>query len=219
MLKLFFEKYNYKVGTVYSGEEAISRLNNKSNAFDIIILDLHMPGICGIETCKQIRTFSEIPILVLTSCSEDIQTVLALEIGADDYMTKPFEAMTLLARIKAIMRRSHKQNISTICQARYSFSKCILDTATQTLSFNRKTVLLTTGVYKILKYFIDNPNIVLSRERLMESIKDRSLESYDRSIDIQVSRLRKILDDCDIKNAIKTVHGSGYMWSILVTKT
>ena len=216
MLEVFFDKHSYKVDIVHSGEDALELLESSHDQFDAVILDIHMQGICGIETCKRIRRFSNIPILMLTSCQEDISTILALEIGADDYMTKPFNAMVLHARIKNILRRSHQQpqvltdkkNIS------YTFSGCTLDTGTQTLKYKDEMVPITTGVYRVLKYFLENPNIILSRDLLMESVQNRPLEAFDRSIDIQVSRIRKILKNIGINDAIKTIHGSGYMWTL-----
>ncbi|MED7788100.1 response regulator transcription factor [Francisella sp. 19X1-34] len=218
MLELFFNKYNYEVDAVYSGEEALSLLETSHHQFDAIILDIHMQGICGIETCKRIRQFSEIPILMLTSSKEDVNTILALEIGADDYMTKPFNIMVLHSRIKNILRRSHQYHEISANKKfiNYTFSDCTLDTGTQTLRYKDRIIPITTGVYRILKYFLENPNIVLSRDLLMENIQNRSLESFDRSIDIQVSRLRKILKDIGINDAIKTIHGSGYMCNLSV---
>ncbi|WP_150467839.1 response regulator transcription factor [Francisella sp. SYW-9] len=218
MLELFFNKYNYEVDAVYSGEEALSLLETSHDQFDAIILDIHMQGICGIETCKRIRHFSEIPILMLTSSQEDVNTILALEIGADDYMTKPFNIMVLHSRIKNILKRSHQhfQILTNKKFIKYTFSDCTLDISTQALIYKDKIIPITTGVYKILKYFLENPNIVLSRDLLMENVQNRSLESFDRSIDIQVSRLRKILKDIGINDAIKTIHGSGYMCTLRV---
>jgi DNA-binding response OmpR family regulator len=121
--------------------------------------------------------------------------------------------------IKAILRRSHrepKEGESKFIS--YSFSNCVIDTATQSLLQDGKMIHITTGVYQILKYFVDNPNRIISRETLMNSIQNRPLETYDRSIDIQISRLRKILSKHGVKQAIKTVHGSGYMWIERVTR-
>lgn len=220
MLELFFNKYNYKVDIVHSGEDALKLLEPSHDQFDAVILDIHMQGICGIETCKRIRQFCDIPILMLTSCQEDVSTILALEIGADDYMTKPFNAMVLHTRIKNILRRSHQQPqvLTDKKFISYTFSDCTLDTGTQTLKYKDEIVPITTGVYRVLKYFLENPNIILSRDQLMESVQNRSLESFDRSIDIQVSRVRKILKDIGIPDAIKTIHGSGYMWTLAVYK-
>jgi DNA-binding response OmpR family regulator len=220
ILNLFFKKYNYNVNIVHSGEDALSFLELNHQDLDIIILDLYMSGICGIETCKKIRFFSEVPILMLTSCNEDVQTILALEFGVDDYMLKPFTATVLLAKIKAILRRSSNKNIVIKNQLsnKYCFSDCILDLGMQTLSFKKVNIPITTGVFQILKYFIEHQNVVISRETLIKNIRNKHIESYDRSIDIQVSRLRKILADCHIHNAVKTIHGSGYMWTLPVVK-
>ncbi|QIW09707.1 response regulator transcription factor [Francisella sp. LA112445] len=219
MLKLFFEKYNYKIDIVHSGEEAIEILYANHEKYDVVTLDIHMHGICGIETCKKIREFSDIPILMVTSSQDDINTILALEVGADDYVIKPFNPMVLYSRIKNVIKRSHKQEQVSVNKktVNYAFCNCILDTSTQTLKYNGKMIPITTGVYRVLKYFLENPNIVLSRELLMEQTQNRSLENFDRSIDIQISRLRKILKDIEINDAIKTIHGSGYMWTQEVT--
>ncbi|APC92419.1 two component transcriptional regulator, winged helix family [Francisella sp. MA067296] len=218
MLELFFNKYNYQIHIVHSGEDAVDLLSTSHDKFDVVILDIHMQGICGIETCKRIRTFSEIPVLMLTSSQEDINTIIALEVGADDYMIKPFNPMVLYSRIKNIIKRSHKQVPATINKKfiSYTFGDCILDTSTQTLKHKAKMIPITTGVYRVLKYFLENPNIILSRDILMEQTQNRSLENFDRSIDIQVSRLRKILKDIGINDVIKTIHGSGYMWTLAV---
>ncbi|OIN84204.1 response regulator transcription factor [Francisella sp. TX07-6608] len=218
MLELFFNKYNYQTQIVHSGEDAIELLRTSVGDFDVVILDIHMQGICGIETCKRIRTFSDIPILMLTSSQEDINTIIALEVGADDYMIKPFNPMILYSRIKNIIKRSHKQTqiLTNKKLISYTFGDCILDTSTQTLKYNSEMIPITTGVYRVLKYFLENPGIILSRDNLMEQTQNRSLENFDRSIDIQISRLRKILKDIGFSDAIKTIHGSGYMWTLPV---
>ncbi|MGQ4002907.1 response regulator transcription factor [Francisellaceae bacterium CB299] len=220
LLHTFFSKYGFKVEMVHSGEDALICLKNSSDNFDLIILDLHMSGICGIKTCKQIRAFSVIPILMLTSCKEDIQNILALEIGVDDYVTKPFNTVLLLARVKALIRRSSKElgNTQKANLINYSFGNCVFDTRAQLLLFKGADVHITTGLFQLLRYFIENPNIVITRDSLMETIKNRSLESFDRSIDVQISKLRKVLADCDMKDAIKTIHGAGYMWIPSVTR-
>ncbi|MED7818904.1 MULTISPECIES: response regulator transcription factor [unclassified Francisella] len=219
MLEIFFSKYNYNIKVAHSGEEALEILSTNHNNFDVVTLDIHMQGICGIETCKKIREFSDVPILMVTSSQEDINTIVALEVGADDYVIKPFNPMVLYSRIKNVIRRSHKQDQISVNKktANYVFCDCILDVNTQTLKHNGEMIPITTGVYRVLKYFLENSNIVLSRELLMEQTQNRSLENFDRSIDIQISRLRKILKDAGINNAIKTIHGSGYMWTQEVT--
>ncbi|BCD91387.1 DNA-binding response regulator [Francisella halioticida] len=218
ILELFFNKYNYKIDVTHSGEEALDILSTSHDEFDAVILDICMQGICGIETCKRLRLFSNIPVLILTACKDDVNTILALEIGADDYMIKPFNPMVLHSRVKNVLRRSHQQpQILTDKKViNFAFSDCILDINTQTLKHNDEIVSITTGVYRVLRYFLENPNIIISRELLMEQAQKRPLERFDRSIDIQISRLRRILKDVGISNAIKTIHGSGYMWVLAV---
>lgn len=190
------------------------------HTIDLIILDIMMPGIDGLTLCRQLRSQSTIPILMLTAIGEEIDRIVGLEMGADDYLRKPFNPRELLARIKAILRRVQspvkiiEKNETPI----YSFSDWTLDTgARRFVSPDQLEVSLTAGEYNLLLAFLEKPQQVLNRDQLLEFTKNRSAAAFDRSVDIQISRLRQKIED-DIKNPIvlKTVRGGGYMLAVPV---
>lgn len=209
----------YEMLSAGSGKELMELL--KSNTPNIILLDLVLPDTDGISILAQLRGMKKIPVIVVSGKSDTTEKIVCLEMGADDYMTKPFEMRELSARIKAVIRRTEEVpagNSPTQAQApqesQIKFGEWILDRA-QFQMFDKKgqSADLTTGEYKLLESLVSAPNKVLSRERLFELTRATDYDSFDRAVDIQIGRLRKKLnDDPKEPQFIKTVRGVGYMF-------
>ena len=220
----FLQQHGFEVYAAKNGDQM--RANLKAHPIDLIILDIMMPGDDGMTLCKAVRQTSQIPIIMLTAVTEDIEHILALEIGADDFITKPFNPRTLLARIKAVLRRAQgEQDVSTEEEEtkgrHYRFSGWLLDTTTRRLtSPDELEISLSSGEYALLQIFVDHPEHVLSRDFLLDTTKHRAASPYDRSIDIQISRLRqKIETDPKNPQLIKTVRGGGYVLASTVLRS
>jgi two-component system OmpR family response regulator len=186
---------------------------------DLILLDLMLPGEDGLSLCRSLRAKSDIPIIMLTAKGEEIDRVVGLEMGADDYMPKPFGSRELIARIRAVLRRGRRAEPQPPHISQYCFDRWRLDTAArELLGENGVTVPLSTGEYDLLLAFVERPQRVLSREQLLDLARGRAATNFDRAIDTQVSRLRKKIerDPADPK-IIKTVWGGGYIFAAPVT--
>ena len=184
-----------------------------SGAFDLIVLDVMMPGEDGISVCRRLSAGSNIPILMLTALGEDMDRIIGLEVGADDYLSKPFNPRELLARIKSILRRATRvvQTAGALSGEVVRFAGWVLDTDRRTLSQTGRCVELTTSEFKLLTVLLERPRVILSRDQLLDLTSGRSAKVFDRAIDNQVSRLRqKIEDDPGHPEIITTVHGTGY---------
>lgn len=214
-LEALLREHCYDVVTVKSAKDALALLKN---TLDIraVILDVKMPEMDGLTCCQHIRQFSQVPILMLTSAKEEIDRVVGLEAGADDYLPKPFSPRELIARIKALLRRSQLHVTSMATQ--YRFCGWALHTGNQSLTDpNGVDMGITTGLYNLLLCFVERPNRVLTREILMDLTQGKSLESFDRTIDVHIARLRKMLEqDTKHPTLIKTVRASGYLFSAKV---
>ncbi|MBO0132916.1 MULTISPECIES: response regulator [Agrobacterium] len=188
---------------------------------DLIILDLMLPGEDGLSLCRGLRAQSTIPIIMLTAKGDEIDRVVGLELGADDYVSKPFGSRELIARIRAVLRRSENDAASeqTRRARQYCFDRWRLDTGTRELQREDGiAVPLSTGEFDLLLVLIERPGRVLSRDQLLDLARGRAAGSFDRSIDTQVSRLRKKLEvDPATPKIIKTVWGGGYMFVPEVT--
>ena len=191
---------------------------------DLILLDLMLPGEDGLSLCRAVRAESDIPIIMLTAKGEEVDRVIGLELGADDYLPKPFGSRELIARIRAVLRRSH----ATAAAARsaplpecYRFDRWTLNTeARDLLREDGVTVPLSTGEYDLLIALVERPQRVLSLEQLLDLARGRAATAFDRSIDTQVSRLRRKLERDPAQPAlIKTVWGGGYLLAAKVAKT
>ncbi|MFG1404291.1 response regulator [Xanthobacter sediminis] len=182
---------------------------------DLIILDIMLPGISGLDLCREIRRTSEVPIIMLTARGSDVDRIVGLELGADDYLAKPFNPRELLARIHAVLRRMRPASGSTAAGgARLAFAGWTLDPRGRELTNPDGAVVdLSTGEYDLLLTFLEHPQRVLTRDQLMDAAKNRIATGFDRAIDIQVSRLRKKLDAHGGAEMVKTVRGAGYLFS------
>ncbi len=224
---LLANKYGYQVICACHGEQMFQQLGQ--NDVDLIILDVMMPGDDGFELCRKLRKTSRTPIIMLTANGDETDRVVGLEVGADDYLPKPFSPRELVARIRALLRRMDMLTVEAeevSAAARdddddaVSFSGWTLDMATRHLSSPEGIeISLSSGEYSLLVAFVQHPRRVLSRDQLLELTKNRSAGPFDRSIDIQVSRLRqKIEEDPKKPERIKTVRGGGYMFTCVIDR-
>jgi two-component system phosphate regulon response regulator OmpR len=185
--------------------------------FDLLILDLMMPGEDGLSVLRRLRGSNDpTPIIMLTAKGEDVDRIVGLEMGADDYLPKPFNPRELLARINAVLRRKSADEVPgapTQEDKTVTFGEFTLDLGTRSLTRGAEPVALTTGEFAVLKVFARFPRVPLSREKLMELARGREYEAFDRSLDVQISRLRKLIEPDPAKpKYIQTVWGLGYVF-------
>ncbi|VAW91696.1 Two-component transcriptional response regulator, LuxR family [hydrothermal vent metagenome] len=216
LLKIYLEKHGLRASTAESGIGMWSVL--KQSSIDLIVLDLMMPGEDGLSLCRELRIDSYTPIIMLTALGEETDRIVGLEMGADDYLAKPFNPRELLARINSVLRRARRLPDSAAQsepKGKLHFAGLILDTvARQLISAEGAVVPLSGGEYRLLRVFLDRPNRVLSRDQLLELVSGKEAVPYDRSIDVQVGRLRKRLgDDSREPRLIKTVRSAGYVFT------
>lgn len=190
--------------------------------FDLLVLDLMMPGEDGLTLCRELRVKSNLPIIMLTAMGEETDRIIGLEMGADDYLAKPFNPRELLARIKAVMRRTQADNqpAAETLTRDLRFDRWLLDVNRRELVDEDGVGLsLSTAEFDLLKVFLERPQRVLSRDQLLDLARGREAVAFDRAIDTLVSRLRRKLER-DPKNPelIKTIWGGGYMFSADVTQ-
>ncbi|MRV75077.1 response regulator [Duganella sp. FT92W] len=182
---------------------------------DLIVLDLNMPGEDGLTLCRKLRATSSLPVIMLTARSEPLDRILGLEMGADDYLPKPFEPRELLARIRSVLRRSHAMpsNTGSDKVQKMRFSNWTLDlTARHLVNPDGIVIMLSGAEFRLLKVFLEHPNRVLNRDQLLNLTQGRDADPFDRSIDIQISRLRqKLGEDARVPQIIKTVRNGGYV--------
>lgn len=210
----FLRSHGFKVSLAADSRETREFLLH--NVPQLILLDVMLPGANGFDLCKEIRTRSHVPIIMLTARSDDTDRIVGLEIGADDYVTKPFNPRELLARINAVMRRSVlPRDEGPGLARRYRFEGWTVDPLRRDLIDPHGTVIdLTSGEFDLLLTLVEAPQRVLTRDYLLDASKNRVSTGFDRSIDVQMSRLRKKLGGSDeASSMIKTVRGIGYMFS------
>ena len=215
LLAEYLSKNNYQVLTAEEGIEMQKILQN--NTPDLIILDIMLPGDDGFTLCQHIRQTSNVPIIMLTANSDEMDRILGLEIGADDYIAKPFSPRELLARIKALLRRTQfvNESVKAAEKSRYlSFANWKLDTQQQNLvNENNELVTLTGADFQLLMLFLGNPNTPISRDKISQTLHGRDSFANERGIDVHLSRLRQCLgDDAKAPTMIKTVRGAGYIF-------
>jgi two-component system, OmpR family, response regulator len=192
-----------------------------AHQMDLIVLDLNMPGDDGLTLCRNLRKSSSIPVIMLTARSEPLDRILGLEMGADDYLPKPFEPRELLARIRSVLRRTQSKSPSTQEQSvqHLKFAGWTLDLVARHLISPEQTVVALSGAeFRMLHIFLSHPNQILNRDQLLNITHGRDADPFDRSIDIQISRIRqKLREDARSPSIIKTVRNGGYVLAVTVT--
>ena len=220
LLKRFLEQHGMRVSCARDGKEMKRLLDERE--FDLLVLDLMMPGEDGLTLCRELRVKSRLPIIMLTAMGEETDRIIGLEMGADDYLSKPFNPRELLARIKAVMRRTQAESLpvpETLTRD-LRFDRWLLDVNRRELVDEEGGGMsLSTAEFDLLKVFLERPQRVLSRDQLLDLARGREAVAFDRAIDTLVSRLRRKLER-DPKNPelIKTIWGGGYLFAADVTQ-
>ena len=214
LLKEYLEGYEFHVFTLADGEAVLNSIRKESP--EIVILDIMLPKKDGLEVLKEIRAVSRVPVIMLTAKGEEADRVVGLELGADDYLPKPFSPRELLARMKAVLRRLEPGVKPTTGESeglRVEAGNLVLDKARQILLMEGKEVPLSSTEYRVLRVLMENPNRVLSRDQIMTLAQGKDFMAFDRSIDVHISKLRaKLESDPRSPKRIKTIWGSGYMF-------
>ncbi len=210
-IKFSLEQEGLLVDCAYDGEEAVAAA--KATSYDVILLDLMLPKLSGFEVCQQIREFSDVPIVMLTAKSEDIDKIMGLEYGADDYITKPFNILEVKARIKAILRRSRKQADAVAEENRLVAGEISLERDGRRVFLHGNEINLTAKEFDLLELLMTNPNKVYSRENLLNIVWGYEYPGDVRTVDVHVRRLReKIEQNPSEPDYIHTKWGVGYFF-------
>lgn len=219
MNKLYFEKEGYSVAICMQGDKAISTFNVCDP--DLIILDLMLPGMDGVDVCREIRKFSDVPIIMLTAKTDTFDKVIGLELGADDYVSKPFEPKELLARAKAVLRRYAKSETTVVAEASkeeagqsviVSYPGFTVDKARYVVTIDGNEIYLPPKELELLFFLASNPNRVFTREQLLENVWGYDFYGESRTVDVHVKRIREKIENPDRDDSwcIKTVWSVGY---------
>lgn len=220
LLTGFLQKHGYQVSVAEGGQDMFAAL--EAEAIDLVILDIMLRKEDGFTLCQKLRSTSNIPVIMLSAMADHTDRVVGLEIGADDYLTKPFDQRELLARVKAVLRRVRDKAAGGGEAARpvLCFGSWRLDVTRRELrSADQSLVLLSGGEFELLLAFVEHPQRVLTRDQLMDLARGPSHAAYDRSIDVQVSRLRhKLEDDPKSPEIIRTVRNGGYIFASPVSR-
>ncbi len=214
----YLQKNGYRTTTVADGK-AMRRALEQSHV-DLIVLDLMLPGEDGLKLTRDLRAHSQIPIIMLTALGEEVDRVVGLEVGADDYLPKPFSPRELVGRIKAILRRTAHmpRDPAHTAVSTYRFGDWKLDVTSRSLIHADGSQHALSGAeFRLLTILLAHPTRVLSRSQLMELLRGREIDPFDRSVDVRISRLRQVLrDDARAPKIIKTVYGEGYVMGVPV---
>lgn len=207
MLQQYLGNAGYSVDARHAIAPGLQAL--KQEAYDALVLDLMLPDGDGLDACRQLRAFSAIPVLMLTARGEAMDRILGLEMGADDYLPKPFEPRELLARLKAILRRGKVGGGDVL-----RFGRLEIDRGARLVRVEGKPCEMTSYQFDLLVALADKPGRVMSREQLLDAVKGEPLEAFDRSIDVHISRIRAVIED-DPKHPrrIITLRGAGYVFA------
>ena len=207
MLRDYLALESLEIDVCVSGEAGLQEL--KERKFDLVILDIMLPGINGLDVLKKLRATNEVPVIMLTARGDDVDRIIGLEFGADDYLAKPFNPRELAARIKAILRRAQPR---TNADSNLVMGPVSLHGATRTASVHGKSLVLTGTEFELLRCLLQAPGEVVSKQRLSETALGRQLLPYDRSIDTHISNLRKKLENAgSVDETIMNQRGIGYL--------
>ena len=209
LIRLYLEKESYEVRVVYNGGEAVSEFSKYSP--EIILLDLMLPEINGYEICKQIRKISSVPIIMLTAKGETFDKVLGLELGADDYIVKPFEPKELVARVRAVLRRYEKKEVDD--HEKITYPNLTINHTTYVVTYYDKDLELPPKEFEVLYFLASNANKVFTREQLLDKIWGYEFFGDTRTVDVHIKRIREKIPHED-NWSIKTVWGVGYKFEV-----
>ncbi|HHW49221.1 MAG TPA: response regulator transcription factor [Clostridiaceae bacterium] len=209
LIRLYLEKEGYEVLTVYSGTKAIEAFADFTP--NIVILDIMLPGIDGLHVCREIRKKSNIPIIMLTAKGETFDKVLGLELGADDYIVKPFDPKELIARVKAVLRRYGRQDYNV---EEVVYPNLVVNRSNYTIKLNGKEMELPPKELELLFFLASNPNKVFTREQLLEHVWGFDFYGDSRTVDVHIKRLREKIDLPNQVWQLKTVWGVGYKFEV-----
>lgn len=214
LLREYLEGNDFQVFTLGDGSEVLKNIERLSP--DIIVLDIMLPGKDGLDILKEIHKEYSVPVIMLTAKGEDTDRIIGLELGADDYIPKPFNPRELLARMRAVMRRFSpeiNEEAEKVDDNNIIAGGVVLNRSKHTVTVNNEEMDVSLTEYKILEALMRKPNVVLSRDEIMNSARGKDLMAFDRSIDVHISKLRaKLEKDPHYPKKIKTVWGSGYMF-------
>ena len=212
LLSMYFREQGFDIAAVRDGPEMDAWL--AANSTDLVILDLMLPGEDGLSLARRLRADHELPIVMISARGEEVDRIVGLEVGADDYVPKPFNPRELLARVRAVRRRSSKDAARPHGDAASKFGPYRLDIEQRILTRGAEEVELSRAEFDLLHVFIEHPNRVLSRDSIMDLLSGRERDPFDRSIDVRVTRLRhKIEEDPASPRFIRTVWGVGYQFT------
>jgi DNA-binding response OmpR family regulator len=206
LLKDYLNKYSFQTDSFDNPVTALNHLKN--NGYDLIVLDFMLPEMDGFETLKELRKKNHVPVIMLTARGETTDKIVGLELGADDYISKPFEPRELVARMQSVFRRSDNKMFT---ENQISFKDLVINPSARTVRLNKKEIELTSTEFDLLLLFSQSNGKVMSRDYLMQRMKGTSWQYYDRSIDVMVSRLRNKLKHKNFQ-FIKTVQSIGYIF-------
>jgi len=208
MVKEYLNEFGFSVTAAHGGGAGISLY--RRGGFDALILDLMLPDMDGLEVCRQLRADGQVPILMLTARGDAMDRVVGLEIGADDYLAKPFEPRELLARLRSVLRRAKGGERPQLLR----FGRLEIDTAARQVRLDNEACNLTSHQFALLSALARHAGRVMSRETLMDLLKNERLEAFDRSIDVHISRIRAAIeDDPKQPRRVITVRGAGYVFA------
>jgi len=208
LVKMYLNRDGYKVSTAYEGNEAL-RMARESHP-DLLVLDLMLPGMDGLEICRTLRAESEVPIIMLTAKTTEEDRLKGLQLGADDYVTKPFSPRELAARVRAVLRRLPEENVDR-GPSEIHHEKLVVNFIKREVVLSGKSVTLTPIEFKLLGVMVKEPGRVFSRAQLIEKAIGYDFEGFDRTIDVHILNLRRKLEpDADHPKYVKTVYGAGY---------
>ncbi|MBQ9610172.1 MAG: response regulator transcription factor [Lachnospiraceae bacterium] len=211
-IKFSLEQDDMSVDVAYDGEEAVNKA--KDNKYDIILLDIMLPKYTGLEVCQMVREFSDVPIIMLTAKGDDMDKILGLEYGADDYITKPFNILEVKARIKAILRRNSKVSSAEESSKTVEAKGLKIDMDSRRVYIEDKEVNLTAKEFDLIYLLVTNPNKVYSRDQLLNIIWGASYPGDARTVDVHVRRLREKIEKTPAEpQYIHTKWGVGYYFS------
>ena len=211
LLARYLGEQGFRVSTVADGAAMDTLLARERP--DLVILDLMLPGEDGLSIARRLRSQGRVPIIILSARGEDVDRIVGLEVGADDYLPKPFNPRELLARIRAVLRRPTEQTAAAP-DALHRFGLFTLDVTRHVLLRAGEEITLTAGEFALLRILAEHPNRVLTRDQLIEHLKGYERSAFDRSIDVRVTRLRrKIEDDPAAPRYLRTVWGEGYLFT------